>query len=87
MRYICFGKCRNFSERLTIWPSGLRRYVQVVFRKGVGSNPTVVNPIFWTFPRRGKRQESSRLQQASNRKYRGRCHPMLIRIFVSGTLR
>ena len=26
----------------TAWPSGLRRYVQVVVRKGVGSNPTAV---------------------------------------------
>ena len=26
----------------TTWPSGLRRYVQVVFFVGVGSNPTVV---------------------------------------------
>ena len=23
------------------WPSGLRRYVKAVFRKGVGSNPTL----------------------------------------------
>ena len=27
---------------MTVWPSGLRRYVQVVVRKGVGSNPTAV---------------------------------------------
>ena len=27
----------------TAWPSGLRRYVQVVVRKGVGSNPTAVS--------------------------------------------
>ena len=27
---------------MTTWPSGLRRYVQVVFLVGVGSNPTVV---------------------------------------------
>ncbi len=26
----------------TIWPSGLRRQLQVLVRKGVGSNPTVV---------------------------------------------
>ena len=26
----------------TAWPSGLRRYVQVVVREGVGSNPTAV---------------------------------------------
>ncbi len=27
---------------MTIWPSGLRRQLQVLVRKGVGSNPTVV---------------------------------------------
>ena len=33
----------NASESSeTRWPSGLRRYVQVVVRKGVGSNPTLV---------------------------------------------
>ena len=26
----------------TIWPSGLRRWLKAPFRKGVGSNPTVV---------------------------------------------
>ena len=37
----------------TGWPSGLRRYVQVVVRKSVGSNPTPVNvgiaAIFFCF--------------------------------------
>ena len=28
---------------MTVWPSGLRRYVKAVVRKGVGSNPTAVN--------------------------------------------
>ena len=27
---------------MTIWPSGLRRWLKAPFRKGVGSNPTVV---------------------------------------------
>ena len=27
---------------MTIWPSGLRRWPQAPFRKGVGSNPTAV---------------------------------------------
>ena len=31
------------------WPRGLRRYVQVVFRKGVGSNPTSVKCFAWDF--------------------------------------
>ena len=26
----------------TVWPSGLRHWLQVPVRKGVGSNPTVV---------------------------------------------
>ena len=30
---------------LTSWPSGLRRYVQVVVLVGVGSNPTDVIPF------------------------------------------
>jgi hypothetical protein len=29
----------------TVWPSGLRRWLQAPVRKGVGSNPTAV--IFW----------------------------------------
>ena len=28
----------------TVWPSGLRRWLQVEVRKGVGSNPTAVKP-------------------------------------------
>ena len=28
--------------RKTMWPSGLRRQLQALVRKGVGSNPTVV---------------------------------------------
>ena len=27
----------------TVWPSGLRRWLKAPVRKGVGSNPTVVN--------------------------------------------
>ena len=27
----------------TVWPSGLRRWLQAPVRKGVGSNPTAVN--------------------------------------------
>jgi hypothetical protein len=33
------------------WPSGLRRYVQVVVRKGVGSNPTLVSFFLLAFAR------------------------------------
>ena len=28
---------------MTVWPSGLRRWLQAPFRKGVGSNPTAVS--------------------------------------------
>ena len=31
----------------TVWPSGLRRWLKAPFRKGVGSNPTAVNPSCW----------------------------------------
>ena len=30
---------------MTVWPSGLRRWLQAPVRKGVGSNPTAVNCI------------------------------------------
>ena len=30
------------SEYMTVWPSGLRRWLQAPVRKGVGSNPTAV---------------------------------------------
>ena len=30
----------------TVWPSGLRRWLQAPVRKGVGSNPTAVIDIF-----------------------------------------
>ena len=28
---------------MTVWPSGLRRWLQAPVRKGVGSNPTAVS--------------------------------------------
>ena len=30
------------SEYMTVWPSGLRRWLQAPVRKGVGPNPTAV---------------------------------------------
>ena len=36
---------QNISHRFankTVWPSGLRRWLQAPVRKGVGSNPTAV---------------------------------------------
>ena len=32
----------HFAVPLTLWPSGLRRWLKAPFRKGVGSNPTGV---------------------------------------------
>ena len=34
---------------MTVWPSGLRRWLQAPVRKGVGSNPTAVT-LFATMP-------------------------------------
>ena len=34
------GNCQSWY--LTVWPSGLRRWLQAPVRKGVGSNPTAV---------------------------------------------
>ena len=36
---------------MTLWPSGLRRWLKAPFRKGVGSNPTGVT-FGWTDMRR-----------------------------------
>ena len=32
----------QFRGIKTVWPSGLRRWLQAAVRKGVGSNPTAV---------------------------------------------
>ena len=33
------------GENMTVWPSGLRRWLQAPVRKGVGSNPTAVSSL------------------------------------------
>lgn len=33
---------RTVAGSMTVWPSGLRRWLQAPVRKGVGSNPTAV---------------------------------------------
>ena len=33
------------TQPMTVWPSGLRRWLQVPVRKGVGSNPTAVTAL------------------------------------------
>ena len=48
-RYIYCRKCQQHNKDRTTWPSGLRRYVQVVFRKGVSSNLTVVTTYLLPF--------------------------------------
>ena len=42
----------NFFSKMAAWPSGLRRHVKVVVRKGVSSNLTAVTyPLFrYCFP-------------------------------------
>jgi hypothetical protein len=37
-----FIKSNDLFEAWTVWPSGLRRWLQAPVRKGVGSNPTAV---------------------------------------------
>ncbi len=42
-RFVCLAlPDRAHQTTSTAWPSGLRRYVKAVVRKGVGSNPTAV---------------------------------------------
>ena len=43
-----------FCAFTTIWPSGLRRWLKAPFRKGVGSNPTVVTSVMQREEKRGK---------------------------------
>ena len=33
----------DLQAAMTVWPSGLRRWLKAPFRKGVGSNPTAVS--------------------------------------------
>ena len=39
MSLVLAGRPRR---NMTVWPSGLRRWLKAPFRKGVGSNPTAV---------------------------------------------
>ena len=34
------------THSMTVWPSGLRRWLKAPVRKGVGSNPTAVTDVF-----------------------------------------
>ena len=38
------GRAQSKVEYMTVWPSGLRRWLKAPVRKGVGSNPTAVIP-------------------------------------------
>ena len=40
-----FLVCPALAVRMTVWPSGLRRWLKAPVRKGVGSNPTAVTLI------------------------------------------
>jgi hypothetical protein len=37
------------QTKMTRWPSGLRRQIKALVRKGVGSNPTLVRKLFPPF--------------------------------------
>ena len=41
-RQLEIGKAIENMASMTLWPSGLRRWLKAPFRKGVGSNPTGV---------------------------------------------
>ena len=47
------------SVHKTVWPSGLRRWLQAPFRKGVGSNPTAVILDFKLYHAHGHRRVSN----------------------------
>ena len=48
MKHGCLPRKEGFQDlwnrhaSMTVWPSGLRRWLKAPFRKGVGSNPTGV---------------------------------------------
>ena len=41
-RQLDIGRATEDMASMTLWPSGLRRWLKAPFRKGVGSNPTGV---------------------------------------------
>ena len=41
--YSYMNTCMIDATNMTVWPSGLRRWLKAPVRKGVGSNPTAVN--------------------------------------------
>ena len=41
IKYMFYNRSGN-NQNMTVWPSGLRRWLQVPVCKGVGSNPTAV---------------------------------------------
>ena len=43
------AKASMSNELMTVWPSGLRRWLKAPFRKGVGSNPTAVKLTYIGF--------------------------------------
>ena len=69
--------CTNASK--TVWPSGLRRWLQVPVRKGVGSNPTAVTFQLhpWSLRRPGKSLTHSRPTLLYRRHLGSRSHPWL----------
>ena len=64
--------CENFlssekvpgpgSPNMTVWPSGLRRWLKAPFRKGVGSNPTAVICIDLSYIGRKDNRKSKQIK-------------------------
>ena len=45
---------------MTVWPSGLRRWIKAPVRKGVGSNPTAVTYVYTAASMRGDAETQGR---------------------------
>ena len=59
------------THTMTVWPSGLRRWLKVPFRKGVGSNPTAVSGWWWsrgTMDREGGVEEKKKKKKKKKHK-------------------
>ena len=46
----CILSSVSVPDQKTVWPSGLRRQLKALVRKGVGSNPTAVIFATWSTP-------------------------------------
>ena len=58
---------RRLLSYKTVWPSGLRRWLQAPVRKGVGSNPTAVMVAFWRSNTRAPPRARARIHACARR--------------------